>query len=85
MAFILHKVMHSLSLSPGISESQRCLNNLLLQSGVARAICSGDDVGLLAGVLGLTTTWTDLAVPMEMLAVDLKILFLVTALCPETR
>ena len=70
-------------LTSGISEAQRCINNLLLQSPVARnLICASD---ALTGLLGLTMTWRDLVVSQEMLTVDLKLLFLITALCPETR
>ena len=66
-----------------ISESQRCLNNLLLQSTIARAICAKN--GTLAGIMDNVLNWRSDRVPIELLIFDIKLLFLVTALCSETR
>ena len=66
-----------------ISESQRCLNNLLLQSPLARSLTAKSDG--LKGILEIVVKWKELELPQEMFVFDMRILFLVTALCPETR
>ena len=66
-----------------IYEAQRCLSNFLLQSAVARAICAKN--GTIKGVMEQLATWNDLDLPFDMICFDLKIVFLITALCPETR
>eukprot|EP00094_Tigriopus_californicus_P013879 TCALIF_13434-PA protein Name:"Similar to RIC8A Synembryn-A (Gallus gallus)" AED:0.13 eAED:0.13 QI:0/0/0/0.8/1/1/5/0/345 len=66
-----------------ISEAQRCLHNFLLQSGVARALCAKNET--LPGIMNLVPSFRDLNIPHAILVFDLKIAFLITALCQETR
>ncbi len=74
--------------SAEVSESQRCLNNLLLQSSSARSLCSGDRA--LPDLIALVEEWSRAApdsrpFPAEMLTIDVKLLFLITALSESTR
>ena len=66
-----------------INESQRCLNNLLLQSPAAQSLMAQSEA--LKGILEIVVKWKELELPHEMFVFDMKILFLVTALRPETR
>jgi hypothetical protein len=71
------------SISTVMMEALRCLNNLAFQSAVARALCSR--MGVLPNVLRATTEWKTAGVALEALVMHLKIVFLITALCQETR
>eukprot|EP00095_Tigriopus_kingsejongensis_P003037 maker-scaffold1070_size64748-snap-gene-0.14 protein:Tk03037 transcript:maker-scaffold1070_size64748-snap-gene-0.14-mRNA-1 annotation:"synembryn" len=79
---LMRKAMNDQT-SPVIAEAQRCLHNLLLQSGVARAFCAKNET--LPGVMNLVNSSRDLGIPPSMLMFDIKIAFLITALCQETR
>ncbi len=70
-----------------IQESQRCLNNLLLQSSTARALSSGNSA--LPNLVSVIASWSGdvqkRPFPVDLLVVDVKLLFLITALCQSTR
>lgn len=63
-----------------ITESQGCMNNLLLQSDKARTMFASVRVGVIPGIMALATEWRELRFPPTMLCADLKLLFLMTAL-----
>lgn len=66
-----------------IVEAQKCLCNLIFNSTHAQRICSKN--GCLEGTIQRLKTYKDPALKFEIKFFDMRMLFLLTALCSETR
>ncbi|KAF2901536.1 hypothetical protein ILUMI_04657 [Ignelater luminosus] len=65
------------------AEALKCLCNIIYNSSVAVAICSKNKC--IAGIMDRTKQYKDPKLPMDIKIFDMKILFLITALCSEVR